>query len=74
MPATIRIHEEIRDDLLFIKRELAARFNEDYTMSDVIRSLIQGYSGNPQLAETLRGICDRRPSLQINLGTQETEE
>lgn len=63
--APIRIHEGIRQDLLFIKRELAVKYNEDFTLSDVVRSLIQGYSGNPKLAENLREIIDRRPSLQI---------
>lgn len=63
--APVRVSPETRDDLKFIGRELSARYNQDYALGDVIRSLIHGYSGNPELARNLTEIIGRRPSAQL---------
>jgi hypothetical protein len=58
----VKIGRETRDDLAFLKRELSAKYNRDYTFSDVIDALMHGYSpGNPRLAVALREIVNRRP-------------
>lgn len=57
----VRIPEETRDDIRFIARQLAAEYGEDFSLGKTIQWIINGYSGNPRLAETLREIIDRRP-------------
>lgn len=69
--APVRVTPEIRDDLLFIKRELSPKYNRDLSMSDVIQMLITGYDGNPRLAEYLREIIPRRPSIRNPFGLPE---
>ena len=60
--APVRVSPETRDDLKFIGRELSARYNQDFTLGQVIQWLINGYSGNPKLAEHLSEIIARRPN------------
>lgn len=58
----VKIERETRDELKFVGRELSAKYNRDFTMSETIQWLINGYSGNPKLAANLTEIIDRRPN------------
>jgi hypothetical protein len=62
----IRIEIGIRDDLAILRRELSVKYNRDYSMSQVIRSLIQACGGNnPTLANNLREIIARIPETPL---------
>jgi hypothetical protein len=64
MAATIRIAEESRDNLLYLRRELSVRFQKDFTMSDTVRYLIQGYSPkHPEITKALSEIINRKGEL-----------
>lgn len=60
--APVRVTEETRDTLKFIQRELAVKYNRDFSLGDIVLWLIHGYSGNPKLAEHLTEIISRRPN------------
>lgn len=63
--ATIRVPQEIRDALLILRRELSVKYSRDYTIGEVITSLVNSHKpGNPQLTKNLQDIIARMPEKE----------
>lgn len=60
-----RLEETTRNKLVFLRRHLAARFGQDFTMSEVIDALISASGGNENYAIALHSVITSDEYVQV---------